>query len=59
MPSRSPMSDPLFSVEEQLIVITGGLGQLGRHFATELAARGARIGLLDIQDDPDLGKVDS
>ncbi len=48
------MSDPLFSVEEQLIVITGGLGQLGRHFATELAARGARIGLLDIQDDPDL-----
>ncbi len=33
----------LFSVEGKIVVVTGGLGQLGREFATSLAAAGARV----------------
>ncbi len=39
--------DPLFSVRDRLVVLTGGLGQLGRHSASALAARGARVALID------------
>ena len=37
----------LFSVEDKTIVVTGGLGQLGRQFALALADRGARVAILD------------
>lgn len=40
------MSD-LFSVEDKVIVVTGGLGQLGRQFALSLADRRARVAILD------------
>ncbi|MCZ4345478.1 SDR family oxidoreductase [Devosia neptuniae] len=36
------MSD-LFSVSEKVVVVTGGLGQLGREFATSLAKAGAKV----------------
>ena len=36
------MSD-LFSVAGKVIVVTGGLGQLGREFATSLAKAGAKV----------------
>ena len=38
----------LFSVENKVIVITGGLGQLGLAYADSLAAEAARVALLDI-----------
>jgi NAD(P)-dependent dehydrogenase (short-subunit alcohol dehydrogenase family) len=37
----------LFSVADKTIVVTGGLGQLGRQFALALAERGARVAVLD------------
>lgn len=40
-------SDPLFSLAGQTIVVTGGLGQLGRAFVAALLARDARVALLD------------
>ncbi len=41
----------LFDLEGRVIVITGGLGQLGREYAGALAAAGARVALLDLADD--------
>jgi NAD(P)-dependent dehydrogenase (short-subunit alcohol dehydrogenase family) len=41
--------DNLFDVRDQVVVITGGLGQLGREFSVALAARGARVAVLDLQ----------
>ena len=37
------MNDTLFSVENKTVIVTGGLGQLGAQFATELHERGARV----------------
>jgi NAD(P)-dependent dehydrogenase (short-subunit alcohol dehydrogenase family) len=37
----------LFSVEGRVVVLTGGLGQLGRQFALALADRGARVAVFD------------
>src|SRR5260221_7090323 len=37
----------LFSVEDKTIIVTGGLGQLGRQFALALADRRARVAILD------------
>lgn len=39
--------DPLFSVEDRVVLITGGVGMLGRQFANELLARGAKVAVLD------------
>lgn len=36
-----------FSVRDRLVVITGGLGRLGRSYALHLAERGARVAILD------------
>ena len=41
------MTDELFDVRERVVVITGGLGQLGQQFARALAWRGARVAILD------------
>lgn len=41
------IADELFSVAGQTIVVTGGLGQLGRAFVAALLARQARVALLD------------
>jgi NAD(P)-dependent dehydrogenase (short-subunit alcohol dehydrogenase family) len=42
------MTDPLFDVTGRVIVITGGLGRLGREFTRALAERGARVAVLDL-----------
>jgi NAD(P)-dependent dehydrogenase (short-subunit alcohol dehydrogenase family) len=47
----SDKHDELFGVNDQVVVITGGLGQLGREYALALAARGAKVAVLDKQAD--------
>lgn len=37
----------LFSVRDRTVVVTGGMGQLGRQFTSTLASNGARVALLD------------
>ena len=37
----------LFSVSGKIVIVTGGLGQLGRQFAQTLAERGARVVVMD------------
>jgi NAD(P)-dependent dehydrogenase (short-subunit alcohol dehydrogenase family) len=37
----------LFSVEGRVVVVTGGLGQLGRQFSQGLIERGARVAIFD------------
>jgi NAD(P)-dependent dehydrogenase (short-subunit alcohol dehydrogenase family) len=43
------MITDLFSLEGRVAVVTGGLGQLGRQFASVLETAGARIVILDLQ----------
>lgn len=42
----------LFSVRDRVVVVTGGLGQLGRQFSLALAERGARVAVMDLPADP-------
>ena len=42
------MTDP-FYVDGKIVVITGGLGQLGRRFTSELTKRGAKVIVIDLQ----------
>lgn len=37
------MSDKLFSVENKICIVTGGLGQIGKNFVEELHNRGAKV----------------
>lgn len=39
------MNDKLFSVENKICIVTGGLGQIGRNFVEELYRRGARVAI--------------
>jgi NAD(P)-dependent dehydrogenase (short-subunit alcohol dehydrogenase family) len=44
--------DPLFGVDGRIVVVTGGMGRLGRRFSQVLRERGARVVVLDtIADD--------
>lgn len=45
------MPDPLFDLTGRTIVITGGLGRLGRQFTLACAQRGASVAILDVTDD--------
>ncbi len=38
-----------FSVENRVVAITGGSGQLGRRFTSALISRGARVAVLDLE----------
>lgn len=38
----------LFSVEDKIVVVTGGCGQLGREFTRALAERGAQVAVFDV-----------
>src|SRR5689334_23068097 len=48
-PRGSSMPSDRFSVEGQVIVVTGGLGQLGSEYAAALLDAGARVALLDLR----------
>ena len=45
------MSKDLFNVRNKVVIITGGLGQLGRQFSLTLADRGAKVAIFDVQVD--------
>ncbi len=42
------IAENLFGVEGRVVVVTGGMGQLGRQFTLALADRGAHVAVLDI-----------
>ncbi|WP_067195730.1 SDR family oxidoreductase [Microbacterium sp. XT11] len=42
--------DPLFSVRDKVIVVTGGFGQIGAEFVRALHARGARVAVTSRRD---------
>lgn len=44
------MGQELFSVDSKVVVITGGLGQLGSQFARTLLQRGAAVAALDLPE---------
>jgi NAD(P)-dependent dehydrogenase (short-subunit alcohol dehydrogenase family) len=41
----------LFSVKDRIVVVTGGLGQLGRQFSHTLVKRGAKVAIFDVLTD--------
>jgi NAD(P)-dependent dehydrogenase (short-subunit alcohol dehydrogenase family) len=49
--SMRPADDELFSVRDQVIVVTGGLGQLGRQYTLALLRSGARVAIFDVASD--------
>ena len=51
------MSDPLFDLSGRVVVVTGGMGQLGAELAVALAARGTRVAILDLETDVQPGAV--
>ena len=40
------MEDTLFSVKDKVIIVTGGLGQLGAQYVKTLHDRGAKVAAL-------------
>ena len=45
------MTDALFDLAGRTVVVTGGMGQLGRSYANALLSRGARVAILDNRAD--------
>lgn len=45
------MNEALFSLDDRVVAVTGGLGQLGRQFTLALLDRGARVAVLDLDAD--------
>jgi NAD(P)-dependent dehydrogenase (short-subunit alcohol dehydrogenase family) len=52
------VSDPLFDLSGRVAVVTGGMGQLGVEYAAALAARGMRVAILDVAEEPRAGAAD-
>ena len=48
------MSDNLFNVKDKIVVITGGLGQLGRQYSLALLDRGAKVAVIDLNIDENI-----
>ena len=46
-----------FDLGGRVVVVTGGLGQLGAAFANALVAAGARVAVLDVSDDRSRAKI--
>jgi NAD(P)-dependent dehydrogenase (short-subunit alcohol dehydrogenase family) len=42
------MAKDLFSVKDKVVIVTGGLGQLGKQFATILIEKGVKVAVFDI-----------
>jgi NAD(P)-dependent dehydrogenase (short-subunit alcohol dehydrogenase family) len=47
------VTEDLFSVDGRVVVVTGGLGLLGREFCRALVARGARVAVFDLPAAPE------
>ncbi|MGI9165290.1 MAG: SDR family oxidoreductase [Pyrinomonadaceae bacterium] len=45
------MPQDLFDINDKVVIVTGGLGQLGRQFSLALADRGAKVAIFDAQAD--------
>lgn len=48
------MTDRLFSLDDRVVVVTGGLGQLGKQFTRALVGHGARVAVLDLAENGDV-----
>ncbi len=48
-------TDPLFSVRDKVVVVTGGFGQIGAEFVRELHGRGARVAVTSRSEVADPG----
>jgi len=46
------MGKDIFSIKGKIIIITGGLGQLGRQYCYELLQREAKVVILDLPQNP-------
>ncbi len=46
------MTQNLFDVRDKVVIVTGGLGQLGRQFSLALVERGAKVAVFDVRADP-------
>jgi NAD(P)-dependent dehydrogenase (short-subunit alcohol dehydrogenase family) len=46
-----PRTTNLFDVREKIVIITGGLGQLGRQFSLALVEAGAKVAVFDVRVD--------
>lgn len=51
-------SDPLFALDGRVAVVTGGFGQLGAELAAALHARGMRVLVVDLREEPRDGAAD-
>jgi len=40
------MTDPLFDVSDKIVIITGGLGQIGAEFVKEFYRRGSKVAVI-------------
>ncbi|CAN5859289.1 SDR family oxidoreductase [soil metagenome] len=45
------MPQDLFDINNKVVIVTGGLGQLGRQFSLALVDRGAKVAIFDAQTD--------
>jgi NAD(P)-dependent dehydrogenase (short-subunit alcohol dehydrogenase family) len=45
------MAQDIFSVQGKIVIVTGGLGQLGRQFSLALSDRGARVAIFEVHVD--------
>jgi NAD(P)-dependent dehydrogenase (short-subunit alcohol dehydrogenase family) len=45
------LAKDLFDVQDRVVIVTGGLGQLGRQFSLALVDRGAKVAIFDVQVD--------
>ena len=46
-----------FDLDGRVVIVTGGLGQLGASFANALVGAGARVAVLDVSDDRSRAKI--
>jgi NAD(P)-dependent dehydrogenase (short-subunit alcohol dehydrogenase family) len=51
------VNDDLFSLDGRVAIVTGGVGQLGAEIARGLVARGAKVGIFDLEEGSDHGSI--